>query len=162
MFDSKVTTPSHLQVLQRAARSRRIELATFGVNETGGIVSAIDNAKSSGAQALNFLATPLFSVPGSRNNRIVMERIAATRLPSIFQWPETAENGAILGYGPRFTDIYRQRARIVVRVLRGAKPADIPVEQPTRFELVVNLKAAKAIGHEVPAGFVLRADKVIE
>jgi len=162
MFDSKVTPPSHLQVLQRAARSRRIELATFGVNETGGIVSAIDNAKSSGAQALNFLATPLFSVPGSRNNRIVMERIAATRLPSIFQWPETAENGAILGYGPRFTDIYRQRARIVVRVLRGAKPADIPVEQPIRFELVVNLKAAKAIGHEVPAGFVLRADKVIE
>jgi putative ABC transport system substrate-binding protein len=91
-----------------------------------------------------------------------MERIAATRLPAIFQWPETAETGAILGYGPRFTDIYRQRARIAVKLLRGAKPADIPVEQPTRFELVVNLKAAKAIGHELPASFVLRADKVIE
>jgi putative ABC transport system substrate-binding protein len=67
-----------------------------------------------------------------------------------------------LAYGPRFTDVYRQRARIVVKILRGAKPADIPVEQPTRFELVINLKAAKAIGHEVPAGLVLRADKVIE
>ena len=162
MFDSKVTPPYHLQVLQRAARSRGIELATFGVNESGGIVSAIDAAKASSAEALNFLATPLFSVPGSHNNQLVMERITATRLPSIFQWPETAETGAILGYGPRFTDIYRQRARIVVKILRGAKPADIPVEQPTRFEMVVNLKAAKAIGHEVPAGLVLRADKVIE
>jgi putative tryptophan/tyrosine transport system substrate-binding protein len=162
IFDAKVTPPYHLQVLERAARSRGIELATFGVNEPADIASAIDAAKASGAEALNFLATPLFSVPGSRNNQIVMERIAATRLPSIFQWPETAENDAILGYGPRFTDMYRQRARIVVKVLRGAKPADIPVEQPTRFELVVNLKAAKAIGHEVPAGFVLRADKVIE
>ena len=162
MFNFKVTPPYHLQVLQRAARSRGIELAIFGVNEPGGIVSAIDAAKASGAEALNFLATPLFSVPGSRNNQIVMERIAATRLPAVFQWPETAETGAILGYGPRFTDIYRQRARIAVKVLRGAKPADIPVEQPTRFELVVNLKAAKAIGHELPASFVLRADKVIE
>ena len=162
MFDSKVTPPYHLQVLQRAARSRGIELATFGVNEPAEIASAIDAAKASGAEALNFLATPLFSVPGSSNNQIVMGRIAATRLPSIFQWPETAENGAVLGYGPRFTDMYRQRARIVVKVLRGAKPTDIPVEQPTRFELVVNLKAAKAIGHDVPAGLVLRADKVIE
>jgi len=162
MFDSKVTPPYHLQVLQHAARSRRIDLAIFGVSEPEGIASAIDAAKASGAEALNFLATPLFSVPGSRNNQIVMERIAATRLPSIFQWPETAEVGAVLGYGPRFTDIYRQRARIVVKILRGAKPADVPVEQPTRFELVVNLRAAKAIGHEVPAGFALRADKVIE
>jgi putative ABC transport system substrate-binding protein len=162
MFDSKVTPPYHLQVLQHAARSRGIDLAISGVSEPEGIASAIDAAKASGAEALNFLATPLFSVPGSRNNQIVMERIAATRLPSIFQWPETAEAGAVLGYGPRFTDIYRQRARIVVKILRGAKPADVPVEQPTRFELVVNLRAAKAIGHEVPAGFALRADKVIE
>jgi putative ABC transport system substrate-binding protein len=73
-----------------------------------------------------------------------------------------AEQGGLAGYGPRFTQIYRQRARMVVKVLRGAKPADVPVEQPTNFELVINLKTAKAIGHEVPAGLVLRADKVIE
>ena len=58
--------------------------------------------------------------------------------------------------------MFRQRARLLVKVLRGAKPADLPVEQPTRFELVINLKAAKAIGHEIPAGLVLRADKLIE
>jgi len=91
-----------------------------------------------------------------------MERIAALRLPSIFQWPETAEAGALAAYGPRYAEMYRQRARMVVRILRGAKPADMPVEQPTRFQLVINLKAAKALGHEVPAGLVLRADEVIE
>jgi hypothetical protein len=76
--------------------------------------------------------------------------------------PETAEAGALIAYGPRFTDLYRLRARIAIKILGGTKPADIPVEQPDRFELVINLQAAKAIGHEVPAGLVLRANKVIE
>jgi putative ABC transport system substrate-binding protein len=91
-----------------------------------------------------------------------MERITALRIPAIFQFPETAEAGALAGYGPRFSDMYRQRARMVVKILRGANPADLPVEQPDRFQLVINLNAAKAIGHEVPAGLVLRADEVIE
>ena len=73
-----------------------------------------------------------------------------------------AEAGALAGYGPSFVEVFRQRARMVVKVLRGVKPADIPVEQPTRFELVINLQAAKAIGHDVPAELVLRADRVIE
>jgi len=162
MADSNVTPPYHIQVLQQAARSRGVELSAFGVGGPEEIVSAIDAAKASGAEALNFLATPLFSVPGSRNNRLVMERIAKVRLPAIFQWPETAEAGAVAAYGPRLTEVNRQRARMVAKILRGAKPADIPVEQPTRFELVVNLKAAQAIGHDVPASLVLRADKVIE
>src|SRR5205823_10747615 len=123
---------------------------------------AIKAAKEAGAQALNLLATPVFSVPGTPTNRLVLESLAELRLPAIFQWPETAELGGLIGYGPRFTEMYRQRAQMVVKILRGAKPADLPIEQPTRFELVVNLKAAKAIGHEVPAGLVLRADEVIE
>jgi ABC-type uncharacterized transport system substrate-binding protein len=159
MADSHATPPYHLQALQHGARSRGIELSIFAVGGPEEIASAIDAAKAAGAEALNFLATPLFSVPGSRNNQIVMERIAAVRLPAIFQWPETAEAGALAGYGPRFVDMFRQRARIVVKILRGAKPADIPVEQPDRYELVINLKAAKAIGHEVPAGLVPRASR---
>ena len=62
-----------------------------------------------------------------------MERIGAVRMPAIFQWPDTAEAGALAGYGPRFLDVYRQRGRMVARVLRGANPADVPVEQPTTF-----------------------------
>jgi putative ABC transport system substrate-binding protein len=162
MFDSKVTPPYHLEMLQHAARSRGVEVSIFGVKGPEDIVPAIDAAKTSNAEALNFLATPLFSVPGTRNNQIVLERTAAMHIPTIFQWPETAEAGALLAYGPRFTEVYRQRARIVAKVLRGGRPAEIPVEQPTRFELAINLKAARALGAEVPASLVLRADKVIE
>jgi ABC-type uncharacterized transport system substrate-binding protein len=162
MADSQATPSYHLQALQRAARSRGVDLSVFEVGGPDEIVSAIDAAKTSGAEALNFLASPLFSVPGTRNNNVVMERVASVRLPAIFQWPDTAEAGALAGYGPRFTDVYRQRARMVLKILRGTKPADIPVEQPARFELVINLRAAKSIGHEIPAGLVLRADEVIE
>jgi putative ABC transport system substrate-binding protein len=92
----------------------------------------------------------------------VIDSANATLLPAIYQWPDMAEDGGLIGYGPRLTTIYRQIARQVVKILRGAKPADLPVEQPTTFEFVINLKTAKAIGHEVPAGLVARADQVIE
>ena len=97
------------------------------------------------------------------NRQIVWERVAALRLPAIYQFPEMAEEEGLLGYGPRLVHIYRDLiSRQVIKVLRGASPAAIPVEQPTRVELVINLKAAKAISHEIPASLVLRADKVIE
>ena len=95
MADSRQTPPYHLQVLQHAARSRGVELTVFGVNGPEEVAPAIDAAKAPGTEALNFLATPLFSTPGTRNNAVVMERIAALRLPAIFQWPETAEAGAL-------------------------------------------------------------------
>jgi ABC-type uncharacterized transport system substrate-binding protein len=79
---------------------------------------------------------------------MVMDRIATVRLPVIFQWPETAEAGTLAGYGPRFTEVYRQRARMVLKTLRGTKPGDIPVEQPARFELVINLKARRGARRE--------------
>ena len=93
-------------------------------------------------------------------NHIGPERPAAT--PAIYQWPETAEEGGFAAYGPRFTKVNRQLARQVVKVLRGARPADIPVEQPTEFELVINLKTAQALGLTVPPSILARADEVIE
>jgi putative ABC transport system substrate-binding protein len=162
MADANATPPYHLQALEHAARSRGVDFVAINAAGSEEIVSAIDAAKASGAGALNFLASPLFAVPGSRNNKIVLQRIAALRLPAIFQFPETAEAGALAGYGTRITDLYRQRGRIAAQVLRGTKPADIPVQQPDRFELVLNLRSAKAIGVEVPATLVARADKLIE
>ena len=156
--DANVTPARHLEALQDAARVRSVELLAFGVATPEKIVPAIDEARAAGAQALNFLASSLFFV----HRRIAFEQAAVVHLPAIYQWPEMAEEGGLVGYGSRFTEMYRQRARIVVKILRGAKPAEIPVEQPTRFEMVINLKAARAIGHEIPAGLVLRADKVIE
>jgi len=132
------------------------------VTETKEIAVAIDAAKAAGCEAINFLASPLFSVPTSHEHDIVVKSLATVRLPAIFQWPEAAEVDSLVAYGPRITDMYRQRARMVVKALRGASPSDIPVEQPERFELVLNLKVAKVMGLEVPAGFVARVDKLIE
>lgn len=158
LADPAISTPQHLQALQEAVRPRGVELAIFSAHTPEEIVPAMNRAKAAGAAALNVLATPLFFF----NQRVVIERAAALRMPAMYQWPEMAEAGGLAGYGPRITEWYRQLARVLAKVLRGAKPADLPIEQPTNFELVINLQAAKAIGHEVPAGLVLRADKVIE
>jgi putative ABC transport system substrate-binding protein len=150
--------PTKFQALQDAVHSRGVELTNYAVSSSEGIAPAIDAAKSWGATALNVLATPLFSV----NRRIVIDRANATRLPTIFQWPDMAEDGGLIGYGPRLTTIYRQIARQVAKVMRGVKPTDLPVEQPTTFELVINLKTAKALGVTVPSALLTRADEVIE
>jgi putative ABC transport system substrate-binding protein len=118
----------------------------------------MNEIKASGAAAINVLSSVLLFA----SRRLIIERAAALRLPAIYEWPEMAEEGGLIGYGARLTGIFRQAARIVVKVLRGVKPADIPIEQPTTFELVINLKTAQAIGHEIPAGLLLRADKIIE
>jgi len=159
LADSNTTAPRQLQSLQDAARTRGVELSINGIAKPDQISPAIDAAKNSGTAALNVLASPLLFV----NRQMIIERASALHLPAIYQWPETAEEGGLLGYGPRIIQLWRDiMARQMVALLRGTKPGDIPVEQPTNFELVVNLRAAKAIGHEIPAGLVLRADKVIE
>ena len=84
------------------------------------------------------------------------------RLPAIYQWPEAVRAGGLAAYGPRCTQVARQRARQLVKIFRGAKAGDIPVEQPDKFDLVINLRTAKAIGLEVPPRLLDRADEVIE
>jgi putative ABC transport system substrate-binding protein len=158
LADGRVTPDRHLKALAAAARARGVELSVMALSRPEEIAPAIASAAAAGAQALNVLATPLFFV----HSATVIERAAALRLPAIDQWPDTADQGGLIGYGPRFTDIYRQRARMVAKILRGARPADVPVEQPTRFELVINLRTARAIGHDIPPALALRADKVIE
>jgi hypothetical protein len=138
--------------------TQRGELVIFTAGTPEEIAPAMDKAKASGATALNVLTAPLFSF----NRRIVIERAAALGLPAIYEWPEMAEDGGLLGYGARLNSIYRQLARLLVKVLRGAKPKDLPVEQPTNFELVINLTTAKALGLTIPEAFLMRADKVIE
>ena len=83
------------------------------------------------------------------------------RLPAIYMWPDFAERGALIAYGPSQTEVHRQVARMLAKVLRGAKPADLPVEQPTTFELAINLDTAEAIGLTIPMNLLSRADKVI-
>jgi putative ABC transport system substrate-binding protein len=83
-------------------------------------------------------------------------------LPTIFNFREPVEAGGLMSYGPNFTDLFRRAADIVDKILRGTKPGDIPVEQPTKFDLVINLTTAKAIGLKIPESLLLLADEVIE
>jgi putative tryptophan/tyrosine transport system substrate-binding protein len=151
-------TPQQLKALQDARRARGIELAIFSVRTSEDIAPAMNEIKMSGAAAINVLSSALLNA----NRSLIFKRAAELRLPAIYEWPEMAEEGGLIGYGARLTGIFRQAARMVVKVLRGVKPADIPIEQPTNFELVINLKTAHAIGHDVPVALLLRADKVIE
>jgi putative tryptophan/tyrosine transport system substrate-binding protein len=159
LADSHTTPPSRLAELEDAARARGVGLSVHGVVWREEIASAIDAAKAADAGALNVLASALLF----NNRNIIFDRVAMLRLPAVYQWPEMAEQGGLIGYGPSIVQLYRDNiSRQLVKLLRGTKPADLPVEQPTRFALVINLRVAKAIGHDVPTPLVLRADKVIE
>jgi putative ABC transport system substrate-binding protein len=87
---------------------------------------------------------------------------ARLKLPAVYGWREFVDAGGLLSYGPSLPDMYRQSARLVGRILKGEKPGDLPFELPTRYELIVNLKTAKAMGLKLPDAFVLLADEVIE
>lgn len=158
LADSNVALPGHLKELEDTARGHGVEAVVRGVAKREEVIATIKDVKAAGIQAINFLATPLFSL----NNAEVIAEVTALRLPSIYQWPEDAEDGALIAYGPRFADTFRARARMIAKILRGAKAVDIPVEQPDRFELVINLKTAKEIGQKVPISVLQLADKVVE
>ena len=93
---------------------------------------------------------------------LTIDRMRDARLPAIYQWPMSAEDGGLLAYGPRNLLCYRHVVSLVDKVLRGAKPADLPIEQPSKFELVVNLKTAGAICMTISLTLLLRADELIE
>ena len=120
-------------------------------------MSAFEALKS-WADALYVVPDPLVST-----NRICVNTLAlSARLPTIYGFRELVGLGGLMSYGPNFPDLYRRTAELVDQILRGTKPADIPVEQPTRFDFVVNLTTAKALGLTIPETFLVRADEVIE
>jgi putative ABC transport system substrate-binding protein len=158
LADPVNTAPEQLRVLEDAARARGIEFSIHLASKPEEIVAAIDLAQASGAQALHVLAAPSLDA----NRRLIIERTATLKLPTMYQWPEIADAGGLAGYGPRRTEVSRQRARQLVKIFRGAKPGDIPVEQPDKFELVINLKTAQVLGLTIPQSILVRADEVIE
>jgi putative tryptophan/tyrosine transport system substrate-binding protein len=123
LVDSTAVAASHLEALREGARSRGVELSFHSVDRGEAVASAIEAAKRAGTAALNVLASPLLH----GNSGTIIEQTAALRLPAIYQWPETAQQGGLLAYGPRLSEIMRQWARQLARILHGAKPADMPV-----------------------------------
>ena len=107
--------------------------------------------------ALIVLPSPMFL-----SERLVVDLTTKNRLPAMFFLREFAEAGGLMSYGPNFPELWRRAATYVDKILKGAKPADLPVEQPTKFELVINMKTAKALGLTIAQTLLLRADQVIE
>ncbi|MGA8419135.1 MAG: ABC transporter substrate-binding protein [Pseudolabrys sp.] len=159
LADSNVATLQHLRALEATARSAHgKELLVVRAANSSEIMRAVNDANAQGAAALNVLSSPMLHL----NRFVIIERATQLRLPAIYQWPETADEGGLLAYGPSFIEVFRQRARMVAKVLRGVKPADLPIEQPSTFKLSVNLKTAKSMNQIIPAALLLRADKLIE
>ena len=143
---------------QVAARKLGLEVVDkLEIRKPEDVAPAFDALKG-GAQALYVCGDALVDALRARINTLAL----GARLPTLYPNREYLQAGGLMSYGPSFSDLFLHAADYVDKILRGAKPADLPVERPTTFELVINLQAAKAIGHEVPAGLVLRADKVIE
>ncbi len=158
LADTQITKPRRLKEIEDGARVRDVALLIYRVERSEDIRSALEEAKNNGAAALNVLASPMLHA----NRHDIIVTTAALRLPAIYQWPETAEEGGLIGYGPRFSEFMRQWARQLVKVLDGMRPTELPVEQPTKFELVANVKTAKAIGLAIAPALLARADEVIE
>jgi putative ABC transport system substrate-binding protein len=110
------------------------------------------------AGALTVLGSTMF---GNERRRLV-DLAAKNRLPAVYPWREFVDAGGLMAYGPNVADLYRRAATYVDKILKGAKPGDLPVEQPTKFELVINLKTAKALGLTIPQSLLQRADEVIQ
>jgi putative tryptophan/tyrosine transport system substrate-binding protein len=147
-----------LDETQIAAQKLRIALHVFEVRNPEEVERAFETAVGRGVAALNVFDDPFIHSHRAR----IIEFAAKHRLPAIYGTREFADEGGLLAYGPHRPDLYRRSATFVDKILKGAKPADLPVEQPTRFELIVNLKTAKVLGLELPTTMLLRADEVIE
>jgi putative ABC transport system substrate-binding protein len=146
-----------MREVQATSATLGLEVVTSEIRRAEDITPAFDALKGR-ADALYFAAGPLVTTNRIRINILAL----GARLPTMHgQW-DNVEAGGLMSYGTNFPDLYRRAADYVDKILRGAKPGDLPVEQPTKFDLIVNVTAAKVLGLKLPESFLLRADEVIE
>src|SRR5262245_23507815 len=143
--------------VQAAARALGLEATTLEIRRAEDIVPSFETLKNR-AEALYVCTDPLVITNRARIHTLAM----GARLPTIYNSREYVETGGLMSYGPNWVDRWKRTAEIVDKILRGTKPADIPVEQPTKFDLVINLTTAKVLGLEVPDKLLVTADEVIE
>ena len=155
------TTPGNAQALKEielAAGALKVQLQYLGVLATKDIETAFRAASKGRAGAVLVLPSPL----ATRQRAQIAGLAAKSRLPAIYPQSDYMDAGGLMFYGPRLTDLFRRAATYVDKILKGGKPADIPVEQPMKFEFVINLKTAKQINLTIPPNVLARADKVIK
>ncbi len=150
----------NLRETQAAARALGVQLLPLEVRGPQTLDNAFAAVRKDGADALFVtMAWDPSRPPGVSR---ILDFAARNRLPAIYQIREFVDAGGLMAYGPSFPAIYRRAAIYVDKILKGAKPADLPIEQPTKFELVINLKTAKALGLTIPQSVLIRADEVIQ
>jgi putative tryptophan/tyrosine transport system substrate-binding protein len=147
-----------LKELEAAAPSLKVKLVPVGIRVPEALKPSLQAISEQGARAVILLPGPLFA----GHLQEIAELTVKARLPSMFGRKEHVEAGGLMSYGTNFAEMYRRAGVYVDKILRGAKPADLPVEQPTKFELAINLKTAKALGITVPLDMLQLADEVIE
>jgi putative ABC transport system substrate-binding protein len=147
-----------LKEMSNAAQAMGLQLYPTEISTEVGLDDAFAAMNKAAVQALVVLTDPILF---SQRKRTV-DLASKNRLPAMYFFQGFAEEGGLMSYGPSDADLFRRSAGYVDRILKGAKPGDLPIEQPTRFELFINLKAARMLGIVVPESFLLRADKVIE
>jgi putative ABC transport system substrate-binding protein len=154
---SDTVAVNELRALQAAARAMGVVIERFDISDRveHDTFAAIRKA---GADAL----VVVYTLRTARQLMQIVEFAAANRLPLVSESREFSDAGGLMTYGPKVVDLYRRAAIYVDRILKGAKPGDLPIEQPTKFELVINVKAAKALGLTIPPSLLARADQVIE
>jgi len=151
-------TAQSLKEMEPAARAFKVQLQYLNVVDPKTIDAAFGAARKERADA----ALVLTSVVTTTQREKIIDLAVKNRLPAIYFTAEWAEAGGLLAYGASFTDLFRRAATYVDKILKGANPADLPVEQPTKFDLVINLKTAKTLGLTIPQSLLLRADQVIQ
>ena len=155
--DNPGTRPT-LKALDKTGRTLHIEFQRVEFRNVGELEKAFRSAATGGASAVL-----VQDDPHAFAGRIQIAEFALRhRLPTVAGVPEHAEAGALIAYGPSRIDLYRRAATFVDKILKGAKPGDLPIEQPTKYDLIINLKTAKAIGLTMPPSLLLQADRVIE
>jgi putative ABC transport system substrate-binding protein len=146
-----------LNEIQAAAKTLGLEVVMLEIGRADDLAPAFDTLRGR-AEALYVLANPL-----ANTNRVLINDLALNaRMPTVHGFRQYVETGGLISYGPSTPELFRRAAEYVDKILRGAKPGDLPVEQPTKFDLVINLKTAKALGFTVPLPLLSRADEVIE
>jgi putative ABC transport system substrate-binding protein len=143
--------------METAAKALGVKLQSLSVRSLDDFEGAFARAKREGAQALITSPSPLINT----QQRQVLEFAAKNRLPAMYTTSEFVEAGGLMSYAPNYADLWRRAADFVDKILKGTKPAEIPVEQPMKFEFIINLNAAKQIGVTIPPNVLVRADRVI-
>ena len=153
-----ISSPLAWKESQEPARELGLQLHSMQIRNRGDFDKAFEEAVRAHAGALAIMPDPLFA----GNLKRLAELAAKNRLPSIFHIGEFVDSGGLMAYGPDRSDQFRRAAGYVDKILKGTKPGDLPVEQPTKFELIINLKTAKQIGLTIPPNVLARADRVIK